>query len=148
MRIIDSEGRVFGLINAIDLGAVLLLLLLGIGIFTALRQENVPPTPTDTTRQVTLTLQLRYPELAPMIAIGDREVWANTSMATITNMTTDGQGSMAKVWVSVMLNAEEKSGVYTYQNRFGTQYLKAGDTLSLDLPKSRIDGLIISLATA
>ena len=80
-----------------------------------------------------------------MIAIGDREFREEIPIATVTDVMVNRHGDAVRVFVNATLTAKEDAGTYTYRNRFGTQYLKAGEIFSLDLEKLRVDGLILSL---
>ena len=144
MQIVDSRGRVFGLINIVDLGVLVILVLLGVGFLTVLQQRETPEL-AESSRRVAITLQLRHPDIAPMIAIGDREFREEIPIATVTDVMVNRHGDAVRVFVNATLTAKEDAGTYTYRNRFGTQYLKAGEIFSLDLEKLRVDGLILSL---
>ena len=144
MQVVDSRGRVFGLINIIDLGVLVMLALLGVGFLTVLQQRETPEL-AESSRRVAVTLQLRHPDIAQMIAVGDQEFRDGTPIATVTEVEMNREGDAMRVLVDATLTTKEDAGTYTYRNRFGTQYLKAGEMFSLDLEKLRVDGLIVAL---
>ncbi|NTW05060.1 MAG: DUF4330 domain-containing protein [Peptococcaceae bacterium] len=72
MKLIDKEGKVFGIINVIDLSVLLLVLLVAVGVGYKYSQKS------QQTQNVTVEFQVMVPHIRPEIAkaikIGDKMV--------------------------------------------------------------------------
>lgn len=146
MDIIDDQGRIFGLVNIIDLLVVLLALAIvmaGAALITSpTPPESSPTSPTtpDTHTQVVTFRTTPQPEYVvdaiPTGAVPTDEIVAVNEKSVTTN---NDSLSVATVQVELRVTLE---GNFT---RFGGDRLYIGRSLRLDFGRTIVDGDIIDM---
>ena len=160
MTIIDHKGRLFGLINIIDL-AVLFFLLSIIAVIIFGYLTFVKSSSLQMERWITIQIRFSeiYPEISGIISSGDVE--KNSSGKTIAKLTSIASITPSKVWVAVdnkvlspiddpvkkdiIANIEvlctERNGVFYYKGN----PIRIGDTITFTTNLYNASGMVVDI---
>jgi hypothetical protein len=154
--LIDSDGYLFGRVNAVDAVAVVLLSAIVVSGATFVLLDD-PSQTTSGTRYVTVDLGTQPSYVATLVSDGDTTVAANEASVTITDVYTTVSGSDRRVWVRARVTAPLDGDTVAYAGsplRVGrrveltTEEYTTGGTVTAvaaenpDLPTERTDVLL------
>jgi len=144
MDLLDDQGRLFGLINVIDLLAVLLALAVVVAGVALVFSGGPSDTPSDTAvRYTTLDLGTQPAYVATLVTDGDAVQSSSTENLTITDVytteTDDGRHLYARVRINGTLSEDEDTVTYDGDP------LRVGRDLSLTTDEYQTDGTITAV---
>lgn len=161
-KIIDQKGRLFGLINVIDLSIIMLMLFFAVLIFVGYFAINRPANVAES-KWITVEIKLTEvePELVEVINKGDLE--QDSYMRTIGKLAAISSVKASKVWVivdnqrlstidhptkkDIIVDAEifctKKEGIWYYKS----EPVKINNKITFATKLYNLPGLVIKMVT-
>ncbi len=143
MPLIDGKGKLLGILNIIDLFALLLVVLFLIGVIHYFRavDTNTPQSqPQEISyRNATITVQLRYPEFAQHLHIDEETTITNLSYVLIKNISTNQTEHGPEAYITFLALGRLENETFFYKDI----PLHDGQTLAVDTQNSALSGTVI-----
>lgn len=146
MSLIDAKGKLFGMINVIDLFALLLFVLLIVGLYQCTSRAETKE-PLLTTVHVPITLKLAEPAIETYVAVGDAETAGDIQFAQITdkkvqqNVQQENESVVSDVYLTILLTGYRREGRIFYRDN----PLMIGQSFSMQTDKAVITGIIVDI---